>query len=172
MESCCSVAVHSETIVAAISVVVALVAVVISVKALKENRRATHAQTFFEIQRFGFEVAQSRLDDPHFKRYLRSGIASVPREARGPVVRKFAALLSAYDVIAFQHHFGNLDGDEWDSFEKEFRSFVQSEGAKYYFRLHPIETSLFDQRFKALVTRLRNQPSGDPLCEQSVTSSS
>ena len=147
--------VATSAMFSALGIIVAALGLWVSGVALRDNRKATKAQTFFDIQRFGFEFAQSIMSDPDFERYLRSGIAAVPSEARSTVVRKFAALLSGYNVIAFQRHFGYIDDPEWALYKIEFCALVQTEGANYYFWLHPIENSQYDQKFKNLIIRCR-----------------
>ena len=102
---------HSEaikatsTIVSAIGIAfvaaglwVSIASLKVATSALEESKKATEAQTFFNIQRFGYEVAKDTMADPVFVLYIHKGMESVPGDAQKTIVQKFSILLAAYNI--------------------------------------------------------------------------
>ena len=139
--------------IVAASLVVSLRSLKVASKALEESKRATQAQTFFNIQRFGYEVAQDTVADASFWRYRSEGaVPSVDGDAQ---MRKFGTLLNGYNIIFFQRKFGFIKEPEWALFKQEFRSVMRSKGASHYFAHNPIDSTLFDDEFKDMVRKCR-----------------
>ena len=142
-------------LVVAASLLISLRSLKVASNALEENKRAIQAQTFFNIQRFGYEVAQDTVADATFWQYLSEGVVpSVNGEAE---MRKFGTFLNAYNVIVFQRKFGFIRDPEWDLFKREFSFVMQSKGASHYFAHNPIERTLFDDEFKDMVNECRTK---------------
>ena len=138
-------------------VVLAVGSLRVSSKSLEEAKKATRAQTLFAIQRFGFEVRQDFLEDPHFRCYLSTGMQWVPQHQKARMVRKFATLLSAYYVIYSQRMLKNFEEHEWELFKREFGKIMRSKGAEHFYEQRPMDKSAFDEEFKTLVTTLRRE---------------
>ena len=145
----------TSNIVTAVGILVAGAALWVSVISLQENKKATHAQTFFSIQRFGFDTLRTTYAEPHFRPFLLDGMKDVPVTAQSSVLRDFQIVLSAYNVISFQRKLGYIKDPEWALYQMEFCGFVTTEGANYYFNQHPIEKSTFDLEFKELIIKCR-----------------
>ena len=122
---------------------------------LDENKKATQAQTFFNIQRFGFEVYQDLSSDAEFLNYLYAGIQPADAEEKSEVVHQFAVLLSAYNIISFQHSLEYVGEEEWSSYKQELCNIVTSKGADNYFEHKPIEQSAYDEKYKTLIMNCR-----------------
>ena len=71
------------------------------------------------------------------------------------VVHKFGVLLSAYNIISFQHSLGYIGEKEWSSYNEELCGVVKSKGADNYFELMPIEQSAYDEKYKTLIMNCR-----------------
>ena len=134
---------------------VSIASLKVATSALDESKKATEAQTFFNIQRFGYEVAKDTMAEPVFVLYIHRGIESVPSDAQKTVVQKFSILLAAYNIISFQRKLGYIGDLEWSLFKQEFCRMMRTEGANHYFNARPIEGSTFDKEFKDLITSCR-----------------
>ena len=130
----------------------------IASSALEESKKATEAQTFFDIQRSGLEFSLDTFDDAHFQAYYWNGLESIPVEHYWRVRWKFSNVLTAYNIISFQRKHGYINDTAWDLYSQEFCLAMQTKGADDYFAHYPIEQINFDVEFKSLITACRSSP--------------
>ena len=69
---------------------------------------------------------------------------------------KFSMLISAYNLISFQHSFDYIGNEEWILYKQELRQIMTTKGANDYFSRNPIENSTFDEKFKKLIKTCSN----------------
>ena len=134
--------------------VVSVYSVKVASRALQENIRATEAQALFNVQRFGFEIAQD-LFDADFRHYLAEGVG--PSNAAEDQMRRFYKALSGYSVIYFQRKFGLIRDLEWGLYKQELCAFLQKKGANHFFDENSIENFPFDPEFKKMVLDCRTR---------------
>ncbi len=152
----------TSAIVSAIGILLVAAGLGVSIESLRvasgnleENKKATQAQTFFNIQRFGFEVFRDLSSDADFLDYLYTGARSADVERNSKVVHQFGVLLSAYNIISFQHSLEYVGEKEWSLYKQELCGIVISKGADDYFEKMPIEQSTYDQKYKELIMNCR-----------------
>ena len=152
----------TSAIVSAIGILLVAAGLGVSIESLRvasgnleENKKATQAQTFFNIQRFGFEVFRDLSSDADFLDYLYTGARSADVESNSKVVHQFGVLLSAYNIISFQHSLEYIGEKEWSLYKQELCEIVMSKGADDYFEKMPIEQSTYDEKYKALIMNCR-----------------
>ena len=137
--------------------VLAILTLKVASNTLTETKKATRAQVFFSIQRFGFQVRQSLFASSNFNNYLSGGISCIEDNAQDEALRSFGTLLFAYNIVSFQHKLGYVDDAEWKLFKREFCNIMQSAGANDYFERNPIENSLYDDAFKEMIINCRKE---------------
>ena len=145
----------TSAIVSAIGIALVAAGLWVSIISLNENKKATLAQTFFSIQRFGFEVAQEMSEKGNFDLYIEKGVQTEAPETVEVFLQHFSTILQAYNIIHFQKKLGYIDDPEWKLFKQEFCAIMRTNGADDYFQRHPIENSKYDKEFKKLTTACR-----------------
>ena len=123
--------------------------------ALEESRKATIAQTVFNVQRFGFEFAKNSFGDKDFASYVGDGPDGLSDEHIRAVRRKFGFMLMAYGIIFFQREHGYLNDREWNLYIEDMCGTMTSSGADDYFEYSPLDRSKFDEKFKQIITDCR-----------------
>ena len=119
----------------------------VATAAFEESRRATQAQTYFAIQKFGFGVHKEVISDV-FISYISNGPIDLTAEQRDLAVENYLLLLTGYNVIFTQRRFGYIQDPEWELYQREICGLVTSSGGQYYFELKSIEDTMFDDAYK------------------------
>ena len=123
--------------------------------ALEESRKATIAQTVFNVQRFGFGFAKELFADEHFASYIAHGPEKQSAKHLSAVRQKFSFMLMAYGIIFFQREHGYLNDREWKLYIDDLCHSMSSAGADDYFAERPINQSKFDKKFEQIITDCR-----------------
>ena len=144
-------------VVTTIAVVAGASSIWFAYQTLKENKKATNAQTLFSVQRFGFEFAKEIFADEDFVSYLDGGSEALGDKELNAVRRKFGLMMMAYGIIFFQAEHDYLSDRERDLFEEDLCGSMASVGANDYFANKSLCESKFDEQFKRLIASCRKE---------------
>jgi len=137
-------------VVSAVGMVLVAIGIGLSVYTMKQQERAMHARTHFEVYKFAYSVEQGLSSKAGIEEYLEKGVhAFKDQTSLQKAMHAFSPMIRSFYMVFRQYELGTYEEGDWGLAVEELCRLLNTPGGMHYFDSQ-IKGSVYHPKFKGI----------------------